>query len=182
MKKNRDLKALSHDIELHAKDVISPLKEDKRYNEVDMKMMRKKFDVLLSDISDIRDWLNDRRETPKKPETEENTVYDIEEVYKTEIAPLAVQIKRICVKNHLPFMLLCAHRNDNDHTSYSSEEFLTGSAKIFLKDDHFEEILLLLSGAKLQPLGSMPDEWESLDRDIADYIDDDLGFEDIGDL
>lgn len=92
--------------------------------------------------------------------------FNKEQVYANEIFPLICEIKSICGLNEIPFFCSCAVANENNKTEYRHDGVLTGSLEVDLYDNRFENLLLVLQGAKLKPLGSISEE----DEEFAKYI------------
>ena len=108
---------------------------------------------------------------------ESYTIYDHEELYNTNILPLILKIKEICRLNKIPFYCSCAVKNKDDVTEYKHDGVMTGSAEVNLFDDRFENILMVLNGAKIQTVATI-----NCDDDfIGQYthIDDDIVSDDV---
>lgn len=94
------------------------------------------------------------------------TEYDKSQVFKDEIRPILLELKKKCRINNIPFFFSCAEANSEKKTSYSNEGVLTGSLGIDLTDDKFEKYLMVLRGAELQPLGAIT----QFEDDAMQYI------------
>lgn len=94
------------------------------------------------------------------------TEYDKSQIFKEEIKPILLELKKKCRVNNIPFFFSCAAANTDKKTSYTNEGVLTGSLGIDLTDDKFEKFVMVLRGAELQPLGAI----SQFDDDAMRYI------------
>ncbi len=117
----------------------------------------------------------------RKSEIKENVdVFDYTEIYQKEILPKIDEIKKVCVKNKIPFLISCAPKNTQTDTTYYNDGILTGSMNINLYDDRFERYLLVINGARLAPIGDqIEDEAQIFLDSMSAQI---LGDEDLEDL
>ncbi len=93
------------------------------------------------------------------------TIYNSKKIYNDEILPLINQIKIICAKNNLPFFCTCPVVNSEEETKYETDGYFTGSSGINLKKDHIINMIKVLRGVELKPVGRV-----QLDADAIDYI------------
>ena len=121
--------------------------------------------------------------------------YDLTKVYEEKIIPLLDEIKKICIKHHLPYAFMFATKNGKDNTEYrkhpedpaivgaeiQTDGLMSASMGRKLYDERFNSFLLLLRGGKfVPPAKDVEDEY--LFNKIADQLqeidDDDYGCED----
>lgn len=78
------------------------------------------------------------------------TVFNAEDIYETEIKPLAEKINVICKANKIPFILGVCVSNDEEDSKYEYTANLCGSNEIKLKDDKITDFLRILAGFKIK--------------------------------
>lgn len=91
--------------------------------------------------------------------------YDKTKIYNEEIQPLIATVKRICIREKLPFFFTTAVANKNGETQYINE-LVAAAAQVHLNINHISDILLYLNGFELKH----PDYVNDAIRVLNDYI------------
>ena len=78
----------------------------------------------------------------------EYTCYDRKEEFSREIIPHINEIKDICIKYNIPFIMAFATENSDEGTNYSMDGLMPGVQDIHLKDNILKDVFSFISGYK----------------------------------
>ncbi len=98
-------------------------------------------------------------------DNKELTIYDKTQLYEETILPLIKEIKKVCKLNNVPFFITTAVKNTHEKTFYENDGNLTGSNSINLKKDNFKNIIKVIHGVELKPIGSI-----DYDEELSDFV------------
>ena len=73
-------------------------------------------------------------------------MFNKEEAFNQEIAPIVQSLKSACFKQGIPMFLSCAVRNENHDTEYISEMISPAQLEVALKNDRIAEMVKVLNG------------------------------------
>lgn len=76
----------------------------------------------------------------------EYTIYDRKEEYNNEIIPKINEIKGLCMKYNIPFIMAFATENSDEGTNYSMDGLMPGVQDIYLKDNRIKDVFGMMSG------------------------------------
>ncbi len=97
----------------------------------------------------------------------EPQVYSRKNEYETLVKPKLEEIKSLCVKHDIPYIVAFATENTEEKTIYEMDGLLPGVNGVSLKDNKLSEVYKMLTGYS-QP-GNM-DLSEDLEDDFPDEI------------
>ena len=74
------------------------------------------------------------------------TVYDRKEEYNAEIIPKINEIKGLCIKYNIPFIMAYAVENTEEKTTYAMDGLMPGVQDVHLKDNKLKDVFGIMSG------------------------------------
>lgn len=90
-------------------------------------------------------------------------VYDKKQEYEEEIAPIVTELKRACIKHHLPFFFTTCVANDECNSEYVKEIYSSLTSGVELSEDYFVNLIKVMCGFEtrmpFQELSVEPDDF-----------------------
>lgn len=96
----------------------------------------------------------------------EYTNFDRKDEYNRDIIPKIAEIKGLCIKYNIPFIMAFATENSENGTNYSMDGLMPGIQDIHLKDNKLKDVFAMLSG--YVSAGSI--DYSALDDDYPEEI------------
>lgn len=98
----------------------------------------------------------------------EVTIYNRENEYNEKIAPKLEEIKNLCIKHDIPYVMAFATGNDDEKTSYEMDGLMPGVKGMKLTENKLNEVFRIISGYS-QP-GNVDMDKEDLDDDFPEEL------------